>query len=697
MPLTSKEPLIMKTHYTAISLACSISLLHAQSEESETIVTANRYEQNKNDASASVSLIDESRFSLLRPQSLDDVLRGEPSIEFTGGPRITGEQLEIRGQGGNAVTVRIDNARQNFVSGHAGQRFFVDPFFLKSAEVIRGAKSHLYGSGAGGVVNLRSFTPSDLINPETGYGAKIQAGYQGVNDEVGYSGLYALGNDRLSFLLGYADRTSNDIQLGNGLESEGSAIDRQSVLFKANYSPSSDHEFTLGYNYYESQDTNGANPQADTNISNALVDRDITFHQFSIGHHWAPEDNDLIDLQSTFYFNQTNQTRSYLDDTGSNLDRENEHILETFGLDIANRSSYSAFGAENTLVAGLEYYTDEQEGNESRDTFFGSGGAGTSSGRPDAESDNFAIYLENTSEWDNGLSLAAGIRYDYYKTDGTTTDHQDSQVSPHIGIRYEVIDGLSFYGDYARAFTTPTLNQLYQDGSHFGVVPLSFFPSTVYFEELFIPNDDLDPESSQNFEIGVDFEREIHNGLFDAKVVWFHKKGKDTFDSEIVGGQTVNNFFGFAGPGTLEQAFRQTVNRNETTIQGIEADLNYTADNWHARVTYSYLDGEDDDTGEKLNTIPGNKLFLEVGYTIKEELTVGVNALFVGSREDKVSDETLATSAYDIYGVYAQWDYSENLSLTLGVNNILDQAYERTNVTNTESGRNVYLGASYSF
>lgn len=687
----------MKPTYTAISLACSLSLLHAQTEESETIVTANRYEQKKRDISASVSVIDEERFDILRPQTLDDVLRGEPSVEFSGGPRITGQQLEIRGQGGNAITVRIDDARQNFASGHAGQRFFVDPLFLKSAEVIRGAKSHLYGSGAGGVVNLSTYNPADIIDPDNSYGGKFQTGYQGVNDEVSYSGLFALGNDTLSILLGYADRSSNDLNLGNGNESEGSAIERESVLLKLNYHPSEDHEFSLGYNYYKSEDTNGANPQSDTNVSNALVDREISFDQITLGYQWNPEDNDLIDLKSTFYYNETNQTRSYLDDSGSNLDRRNEHILETLGLDISNRSLFRAFGAENTFITGLEYYHNDQEGKESRDTFFGAGGPGTSSGRPNADSDNFAIYLENTSEWDNGLSLTTGLRYDYYQTDSLTTDQNDSQFSPHIGLRYEAAEGLSFYGDYARAFTAPTLNELYQDGSHFGIVPTSFFPAVTYFEEVFIPNDQLEAESSQNFELGIDFEREISGAVFDAKVAWFYKKGEDTFDSEIVGSQDTPGFFGFAGPGTLTQDFRQSINRNNTTIKGIEADLNYTTDYWYARLTYSYIDGEDDDTGEKLNTTPGDKIFAEIGYHIGEDITVGVNALFVGGRNNKVNDDALKTSSYNIYGIYTQWNVNEDLSVTMGMNNIFDESYERTNITNTEAGRNFHVGASYKF
>lgn len=666
-------------------------------ELDEVVVIADRYEQKKSETSVAVSVIDEERFELFQPQTFDDVFRFEPGVEFSGGPRVTGEQLEIRGQGGNAVTVRIDGARQNFVSGHAGQRFFVDPLFLTSAEIIRGAQSHLYGSGAAGVVNLRTYEPDDLLAAEKFFGGKIHAGYQSVNDEQAYSGLFGLGDERLSFLLGFVNRSAGDIRLGNGLDSVGSAIDRDSYMTKFQFSPDDDQELAFGYNYYESNDQNGANPQAEESTSNALVDRDITYHQFTFGYSWNPGDNDLIDLDLTTYYNQTSQVRDYLGTTGSNVDRRNEHQLETYGVDLSNRARFDAFGAENTLVSGLEVSLDEQEGSETRDTFNSDGLPGSSSGRPDAESESVAVFLENQAAFRNGTTLTAGLRYDYYGTDGRDGSQSDSQFSPHLSIRHEVVEGISVYADYAHAFTVPTLNDIYQDGSHFGVVPTSFFPAVSYFEEVFVPSEQLGAESSQNFEIGVDVDRELACGNFQAKLAGFYKKGEDTIDSEIVGGASNPLYFGFAGPGTLTQAFRQSVNRDETTILGVELDMTYKTDLWYARLAYSYIEGEDESTGEELNTIPGDKLYLEGGYTPSDNFTVGINALFVGGRDGKVNDESLQTSGYGSFGLFASWTYDDHLTLTAGVDNLFDKEYQRTNVVNTEAGRNLYVSASYSF
>lgn len=666
-------------------------------ELDEVLVISDRYEQKRSNTSTAVSVIDEQRFDLFQSQTFDDVFRFEPGVEFSGGPRVTGEQLEIRGQGENAVTVRIDGARQNFVSGHAGQRFFVDPLLLTSAEIIRGAQSQLYGSGSAGVVNLRTYEPGDLLAAHKLFAGKIHAGHQSVNDEQVYSGLFAMGDERLSFLLGFVNRSAGDIRLGNGLDLAGSAIDRDSYMAKFHYSPSDDQDLTFSYNYYESNDQNGANPQADTSTSNALVDRELKHQQYTFGYSWDPADDNLIDLDLTAYYNRTSQIRAYQATAGSNAGRRNEHLLETYGLDFVNRAYFNAFGAENTLIAGVEVVLDRQEGTESRADFFAPGLPGTSSGRPDADADSVGVFLENQAKFNTGTTVTAGLRFDYYSTDGRNNSQSDSQFSPHIAIRQEVAEGVSIFADYARAFTVATLNDLYQSGSHFGVVPTSFFPSVTYLEEVFVPNDQLRSESSSNFEIGVDVDRKIGGGNLQAKLLGFYKKGKDTIDSEIVDASVTPNFFGFAGPGALTQLFRQSVNRDETTIVGVELDVTYRTELWYARGAYSYTEGEDDSNGNELNTIPGDKLYLEAGYTPSENLTVGINALFVGGRDGKVTDTTLQTSGYSTLGLFANWVIDDSVTLTAGVDNLFDREYERTNVANTEAGRNFYVSASYAF
>ncbi|WP_018970451.1 TonB-dependent receptor domain-containing protein [Rubritalea marina] len=673
-------------------LACTSAVLQAQTQkadENSTIVTANRFEQDRNDTSAAVSTFTAEDIERKQSRSLNELLRNEPNVEITGGNRLTGQQIEVRGQGGNAVTVRVDGAKQNFVTGHGGQRSFIDPFFLTSAELIRGPKSHLYGSGAAGVINLRTYSAFDLIDPGKGIGGKLQLGYQNVNEETSYGGLVAAGEGDLTILLGYINRNSKDIKLGNGLTSEGSAMDRESVLLKTEYSPNDEHSFSFGFNHYAADDQNGANPQIDVGTSSPLVNRETRYKQFSLSHSFSPADSELVDLQSTIYYNKTDQTRQYAetDPAASNFGRVNQQIFDTFGIDISNRSKYTAFGQENTLVSGFEFTHDTQEGRDTR-ADYSAGTPGTFYGRPNADADNVAAYIENWTNFENGFELAAGLRYDSFSSKSTSESQSNSELSPHLGARYNTEMGLSLFGDYARAFTAPTMNQLYQSGRHFAFSSPSFSG-----EGYFIANPDLKPEISDNFEIGADFKRELGPGFFDAKLSFFYQKGENTYDYDT---ETVMGFTPPFGPVTMTQ-YTQAVNREETTRKGLEFTTNYRTDLWYAKGTFSTMKAEDDSTGNKLNSTPGDKIYLETGYTVQDNFTFGINALFGGDRADKVQDDENKTSGYDIYGLFAQWQINQDLLLTAGVDNLLDQAYERSSVSNVEPGRNVYLAASYSF
>ena len=63
--------------------------------------------------------------------------------------------------------------------------FFIDPDLIRAAEVVRGAGSALYGSGAlGGIIAFRTLEAADVVGDEGGLAIAARAGYQGVNSEA---------------------------------------------------------------------------------------------------------------------------------------------------------------------------------------------------------------------------------------------------------------------------------------------------------------------------------------------------------------------------------------------------------------------------------------------------------------------------------------------------------------------------------
>src|SRR5690606_8926203 len=70
-----------------------------------------------------VSVIDRQDIDDLLPSTASDLFDGVPGVQFSGGPRRTGEVPAVRGMQGEGVLVLFDGVRQNFISGHDGQFF----------------------------------------------------------------------------------------------------------------------------------------------------------------------------------------------------------------------------------------------------------------------------------------------------------------------------------------------------------------------------------------------------------------------------------------------------------------------------------------------------------------------------------------------------------------------------------------------
>ncbi len=492
-------------------------------DSEDLVITPLRVVGEKDEQLANITIIDSEKIARTAPLSFDELTRDIPNVTFLGGPRYLGEQLVIRGESGSSVNVRIDDARQNFVSGHAGQRFFVEPDFLSRAEILRGPGSFAYGSGSAGVVSLSTLDPRDIVKGGNEYGFRARSSYHTNSREWATNVVGAVAGEQSEILVGYSSRDGQNINLPDGRDLPFSAVERDSALAKYVFNFDSDNRLEFSLSSYESIDRGGANPQPFDvgTTSNALVDRTIDYLQFSGEWLYNPADIDWINAKTTFFVNETRQERNYAATTGSNAGRQNIHELSSWGIESSNLIEHTLAGRESLTTFGFDYFSETQDGQETRDTFFIPGALGNSSGRPDASADHLGIFVLNETQLSDSFTIHSGLRFDHSSTEktvGSSASQEFSEWSPQIGFRYEINDQWALFGQYSRAYTAPTLNDLYQDGSHFGVVPSFPFFQTVsdpqsgfivtppgaplpapgqinvnYFEERFIPNPDLKP------------------------------------------------------------------------------------------------------------------------------------------------------------------------------------------------------------
>lgn len=191
------------------------SLLIAQTIDN-IVVTATRSGVPINLVSAPITVIDREQIELSLAKDVAQILRFEAGLDIgrNGGP---GQATSIftRGTESNHTLVLIDGVRINpgTIGGAAFQN--ISPEIIERIEIVKGARSALYGTEAiGGVINIITRkVQSSRIKTSTGYGSfgskttHLDLGFANQNSEFGFS----IDSNKTD---GYAIRKDSDIDRG---------------------------------------------------------------------------------------------------------------------------------------------------------------------------------------------------------------------------------------------------------------------------------------------------------------------------------------------------------------------------------------------------------------------------------------------------------------------------------------------------
>jgi len=383
-----------------------------------------------------VTLVGQDQIQLLQASTPDDILRFVPNVEFTGGPRRTGEVPSIRGFSGPDVIILFDGSRQNFNAGHDG-RFFIDPSLIKEVEVLRGPASSLYGSGGtGGVIEFRTLDAADLLAEDETLGARISGGYQSVNEEkFATFSAYGILGEGADFIGSVTKRVSSTIELGDGTELGNTDDDILAALAKASFEIGEHHRINGAFikfnNLAEEPNVGQGGADEDT------VEKDIRSDTYRVGYSYENPNNDLINLDLTAYYTDFQADELRLDDLGAGpagqlLKRD----VDTIGLRLDNRSRLSLGDMiDTTLTYGGEIYRDTQDGASDD---------GDRDGVPDADANFYGLFgqaeillTEPFGQIPGDFIIIPGLRYDDYRsTSAIADDNEESQISPRLGVTY---------------------------------------------------------------------------------------------------------------------------------------------------------------------------------------------------------------------------------------------------------------------
>lgn len=658
-------------------------------------VTATRSPIKAFDYPGMVTVVGPEEIQTRQPSSPDDVLSFIPNVEFTGGPRRTGETPSIRGFSGPDVIVLIDGARQNFNGAHDG-RFFVDPSMLSEIEVLRGPASALYGSGGtGGILAFRTLRAEDLLRPGDTAGVRTQVGYATVDREE-FLGLtaFARPDSEWDVIANAIYRNPGSIRLGDGSELTNADDDLLSGLFKTTWTPGGGHQVQVSWLGFR-------NDALEPNVGqgaggNDLVEKEIVNQNATVRWHFDSPDSDLIDIDAQVYTALSGVDELRLDNNGAGPQGELlKRDVTTLGFRLDNRSETGWLkDGKTTLVYGLEGYQDIQNG---------AAGNGERDGVPDARHHFAGVFGQGEfrlfEPFGAGLGdvlLLPGVRFDYYSARSAISgDVTDVAASPRVGASWFPLPWAMAFANYSRAFRAPSFDEAFLDGVHFQI------PVGAGVVNRFVANPDLDPQRTTTFEVGfgLDFRDIVKTGdKLTLKATRFWIDGKDFIDLQVIQPTLFVDCNPFI-PGNCDGTTR-SVNIPNALLEGNEIEAHYENSLVRLVFGFSNIDGEDSDTGAKLGVLTPAQVTLDAGLKIADyDLLVGTRILgaFDFDKVDAAADERPGYVVNDIYMTWAPRDpLLDGLRLDVGVDNVFDRAYSRVFNNAFEPGRNYKARVAYT-
>ena len=389
--------------------------------------------------------------------------------------------------------------------------------------------------------------------------------------------------------------------------------------------------------------------------------------------------------------------------------------IDTTGFSLDNRSPFSFGSVSGLITVGGEWWGDEQVGSDSASA------SGVRSGVPSGDDNFWGVFaqIEATIERPLGapgeLTVIPGVRYDAYEASSIgNPDKKDTAVSPKIAATYQPTEWFFVFGNAGKAFRAPGINELYLTGVHFSLPhPCYLFglpgcpgglPNVV---NNFVPNPNLEPETSKYWEAGagLSFEDLVAEGdLLRLKGSYWQQNVDDFINLAVRAGPSP---FCFAPPTFLPCNFgTATANNVDAELTGTELEARYDSRRIRIGLGYGTIDGRERDTSFDLTSLPPDRFTAVFALKLPEvDGRIGVRGEFGDDFRKRynplTSDPCTETrDGYSVFDLFATWEPSDDIlhgfRLDAGVENVIDEDYERTFEGVSEAGRNFKFTVAYS-
>ena len=673
----------------------------------EITITATKTPRFVLDSTASIVIVESEAIEQQVMRSIRDLVRYEPGVSVGRNPNRFGNQgFNIRGIDGNRVLIQIDGIRtsDNYVG--RGRDFF-NLETIERVEIVKGPASALYGSDAiGGVVSFITKDPEDYLNVfgDSIY-TSLTTNYGSAQEGNTTTGIIAVEDETGTIEASSAVTISNNSEFKNFGEIASNPQDGNelNILTKLVYNLNENNSFKLTGEILDSTtdttlitevgrtslDVSGGPPvffQREEVEAEDKRKRD----RISLNYDYENSDSSWLQKANFSLYYQNSQIEEDKVSTGirqptfppvnTPIERVdiNEFKQDVFGSDVQLESNFAIGNSDHRLVYGVEIYNTETSRprdssiinlNDGSITKFVAGEEFPNKTFPDTDTFRLAAYVQDEIEIGQ-FSIIPGIRWDYYSLTANedadfarinvnnfeVEDVNESAFSPKLGIVYKATSELAFYGQYARGFRSPPY-----DDANIGFTNFAFGYTV-------LPNGDLEPETSDSFELGI---RGAYPSL-NFTLAGFYNDYDNFIDTVELGSRSTDGFRQF-----------QSQNIDQAEIYGLEAELEYfltgnKSNGFSLISSIAWAKGDDtsEDESVPLNSVNPIEAIVGLRYRASENRWgTELIATIVGEKTRIDGDDLFAPDGYTTVDLIGYYNLSDRTSINLGLFNLLNEKY----------------------
>ena len=582
----------------------------------------------------------------------------------------------IRGLTGPQTLILVDGIRMNNSTFRFGpNQYFalVDPGMIERIEVVRGPQSVLWGSDAiGGVINVVT-RGADMDYCCYQSGEFIER--FGTADSGTYSRVSVEGTRRGSWGL-----------FGGGSYMDTANLDRGGSLGRQPFTDFSQYAGDVKIDYL--LDDSQLLTVAIQHFQQMNVPRtdkwpaeerrfDPQFRDLGYIRWQGLEPGALFDsfmFTASFHRQEENTVRRK-PLTGTTIDH-GFFDVETAGLSLVLGNDLCRLG---NLTYGIDWYHDDVDAAKTRIDESGVNPPRTLT--PQFPDDSHYERLGMFCQWDvdvtRRLTAIAGVRYSNIESGATVALFDpnnpqnppvDTAIEPRfndwtasVGLTYEISPCLHLVGSVAEGFRAPSLDDLTSVSDNVN-------------EGIDIPNPNLTPETSTNYEIGLKFNYD----RLRVQTFVFWTELDDLLDRRLVG-QVPDPL----APGAfLDVLQRQNVGQAELQGYELAGELLVTP-TWSCFGNFTYIYGQNVTAGEPMSRIPptqgmiglrwrdcdARNWFELYGWLVADQDRLSVRDI----RDSRIPAG--GTPGYGTVNLRMGRRIGEHQRITLGVENIFNELY----------------------